>query len=320
VLRVGHANALGSVQAPTVVAAGAALEIDSNTLSQEPLTLNGTGLNNTGALRSTSGNNSFGNVTAASAAMIGVDAGTLAVGNVSSASGTQGIFKSGAGQLDARRYRLFALDVQQGTAAVSPGRSADKTSVVNTLVVASGARLDLGDNDLVVDWSGATPMPLVRGLIANAYNNGAWDGPGVTSSMADASSFALGYGESSAVFTSFPATFSGQSVDDSAVLVRWTRYGDATLDGQVTLDDFNRLAANFGQQSGALWTQGDFDYNGVVNLNDFNKLAGNFGLSAAGPDVTPEDWAALGAAVPEPGAVGLVAAGMSLLLLLRRRR
>ncbi len=52
--------------------------------------------------------------------------------------------------------------------------------------------------------------------------------------------------------------------------------GDATNDGRVNLDDFNILAANFGQ-SGRNFSQGDFDYSGNVNLNDFNLLAARFG-------------------------------------------
>jgi hypothetical protein len=105
-------------------------------------------------------------------------------------------------------------------------------------------------------------------------------------------------------------------VDDTAVLVKFTRYGDANLDGQVNLADFNALAANFGQ-SNRFWRQGDFNYDGTVNLQDFNRLAANFGLSAAGPQVTPHDWARLGAAVPEP-AVACVA--LTLLLPRRKRR
>jgi len=60
--------------------------------------------------------------------------------------------------------------------------------------------------------------------------------------------------------------------------------GDANRDGRVNLDDFNVLAANFGQ-SPRDFTQGDFTYDAVVNLQDFNILAGRFGsaLSAADP-------------------------------------
>jgi hypothetical protein len=56
--------------------------------------------------------------------------------------------------------------------------------------------------------------------------------------------------------------------------------GDANGDGRVNLNDFNILAANFGQ-SPRDFTQGDFDYSGNVNLNDFNILASRFGVIVA---------------------------------------
>ena len=54
--------------------------------------------------------------------------------------------------------------------------------------------------------------------------------------------------------------------------------GDANRDRRVNLDDFNILAANFGQ-SNRVFTQGDFTYDGRVNLDDFNILAARFGAS-----------------------------------------
>jgi hypothetical protein len=58
--------------------------------------------------------------------------------------------------------------------------------------------------------------------------------------------------------------------------------GDANHDGRVNLQDFNILAANFGQMP-RTFSQGDFNYDSIVNLQDFNLLAGRFGqmLSAA---------------------------------------
>jgi hypothetical protein len=58
--------------------------------------------------------------------------------------------------------------------------------------------------------------------------------------------------------------------------------GDANHDARINLDDFNILAANFGQ-SGRDGSTGDFTYDGQVNLDDFNVLAAKFGTILAGP-------------------------------------
>jgi ELWxxDGT repeat protein len=65
---------------------------------------------------------------------------------------------------------------------------------------------------------------------------------------------------------------------------------DANRDRRVNLQDFNLLAANFGQ-SNRTFSQGDFNYDGQVNLGDFNLLAQQFGTSLA-----PHAGAAAGAA------------------------
>jgi hypothetical protein len=149
--------------------------------------------------------------------------------------------------------------------------------------------------------------------VISGFAGGSWNGNGIVSSQGNATQLGVGYAEAS-VLPSVPGIFG--TVDTSAVLLRLTRLGDANLDGTVNLQDFNRLAGNFG--TGTRWDQGDFNYDGTVNLADFNRLAANFGLSAAGPTVTPDDWARLGAAVPEPGSLGAVAIGA--VALLRRRR
>jgi hypothetical protein len=95
------------------------------------------------------------------------------------------------------------------------------------------------------------------------------------------------------------------------------RGGDANKDGTVNLQDFNILASNFGT-NGQTWTTGDFTGDTIVNLQDFNVLASNFGLTGSPEGPTPEDWATLGAAVPEPASIGLLA--VCALSLVRRRR
>ena len=214
-----------------------------------------------------------------------------------------------SGSLVASHVRENALIVN-GPVTILPNGTSAATSRVRSLLI-DGGRLDLNNNDLVIDYTGASPIQTVREQLQSGYANGAWTGEGIATSMGNASNLGLGYAEASAIFSTFPATFSGQSVDNTSILVAFTRFGDANVDGLVNLTDFNRLASNFGGTD-RVWSQGDFNYDGLVNLTDFNRLASNFGLSAEGPDVTPEDWAALASAVPEPagwavGVIGLLA-------------
>jgi hypothetical protein len=181
---------------------------------------------------------------------------------------------------------------------------------------------------MVVDYGTAGPSPLadIRAFVAQGYAGGAWTGNGIASS--DGSSTNLGFGVGFADNIGGPllgggvsfTVFNGDPVDNTSVLIAWTRYGDGDLNGIVNNADFNRLAANFGQHAGtAGWGNADFNYDGFVNLLDFNRLAANFGLVASEGGPTPEDWSALAAAVPEPSTLGLAAvAGLGLLQ--RRRR
>ena len=236
--------------------------------------------------------------------------------------------KVGSGVLTVNRVRGAHLDIQGGSVKFAAGASAgepDRVSVVTGLTLAGGTTptttLDLTNNALVVDYAADPPPPAgeplntIRAQVTSAYSNGAWSGPGITSSLANNSSHGVGYAEASDL-AAVPPVFG--TVDATAVLVRYTRYGDATLDGIVNLADFNRLAANFGSTT-ATWDDGDFNYDGSVNLSDFNRLAANFGLSAAGPTVTPDDWTRLGAAVPEPASLALFGVAASAAMGRRRR-
>ncbi len=87
ILNIRKASALGSsAGVGTVVASGAALQVQGGiTFAAELLTLNGSGIGGTGALRNISGNNIWPNqITLASASTIGSDTNTLSVtGNIS---------------------------------------------------------------------------------------------------------------------------------------------------------------------------------------------------------------------------------------------
>jgi autotransporter-associated beta strand protein len=130
----------------TVVNNGAALQLDllnspSQTVSGEPLMLNGTGINGTGALDNLSGNNTWtgAQILLATSSAIGVDGGSLtASGNVAGPGGAS-LSKVGVGTLffpTANNYQGDTL-VQNGILSISnsgalgsPGASAIQTVTV----------------------------------------------------------------------------------------------------------------------------------------------------------------------------------------------
>ena len=164
---------------------------------------------------------------------------------------------------------------------------------VQSMTIGTGtAYVDLVNNDFIYDYTGTSPLvPTLLPLMVSARNGGAWNGYGLTSLQALGNgSTTIGFLEATdyKAFNGGPAaTFNGEVIDNTAVVMRYTYYGDTDLDGGVSINDFNRLAANFGVPSGTLWANGDFDLDRGVSINDFNLLAANFGKtlpsSAAGP-------------------------------------
>ena len=101
VLRIGHANGLGSTTGGTAVSSGAALELSNNiAVGAETLTLSGDGISYGGSLRNVNGNNSWaGSITNSSMARINSDAGTLTIsGNITNAA-SQSLYFGGAGNV-----------------------------------------------------------------------------------------------------------------------------------------------------------------------------------------------------------------------------
>jgi hypothetical protein len=127
---------------------------------------------------------------------------------------------------------------------------------------------------MIVDYTGASQLAAVQALINSARSGGTWlGGGGITSSAArnnpahnttlgamEASDFKFLYGAA--------ATFDGQAVDNSEVLVKYTYYGDADFNGKVNFDDYVRIDNGFNNHRSG-WLNGDFDGNGVVNFDDY---------------------------------------------------
>ena len=222
--------------------------------------------------------------------------GTLTLAGAVTGGGT--LIKTGAGILRDNNVRIGAMTINAGTVTTIAGGGSLGTSSVQTLsfggmLAAPTGALDLNDHNLVINYSGTSPLDTVRQQIKSGFAGGSWNGAGLTSSAAGASGVhktALGYAEASTVGLS--STFDGITTDSSTVIVRYTYAGDANLDKTINTSDFTQLAAHFNQSS-STWFNGDFNYDGTVNALDFNLLASNFGQTLAAP--------VLGTLVPEPG-------------------
>jgi T5SS/PEP-CTERM-associated repeat protein len=210
-----------------------------------------------------------------------------------------------------------------GRATLTAG--GEKDLVTKSLSIAGGdapsGTLDLTDNAAVIDYAGTSPAATVRNQILagrGAAGFGAtWSGRGITSSFAsrqvaaEPESVSVSYADNSELPLGAYTTFLGEAVDDSAVLIRYTRTGDANLDGVVNDDDVTILGAFYAPgEPNANWALGDFDYNGFVDDDDVTLLGAFYDPAAA-----PTSTAAAGPAMPNTGAASIPEPATDLLIL-----
>lgn len=184
------------------------------------------------------------------------------------------------------------LSVSSGASVKLSGGTASATSL------AISGTLDITNLSLPVNYTGSSPESSIESAIISGYNDGAWNGPGIISSTAASSAgkLAVGYVDGS--------VDTGTSVPAKQVLIATTLVGDTNLDGTVNLTDLLSLLNNYGE-SGKDWSQGDFNYDGTVNLTDLLALLNNYGQSTTIASTSLNSTRV----VPEPGMLGLLAAG-----------
>jgi hypothetical protein len=132
--------------------------------------------------------------------------------------------------------------------------------VVNKLVIGSAGTLDLGDNSLSINYSNTPdPSTTVASLLSSGYDNGKWDGAGITSSTAAADTTG----------TSGVGFYDDTNTSQIKIARSWN--GDANLDGVINPDDLSLVM--LGQATGGTrWQDGNFNYDPYVNADDWSKL------------------------------------------------
>jgi PEP-CTERM motif len=282
------------------------------------------------------GKNSSGGTTAASlsAPTMSVTSGTGNVLNTVTAANSasfntvsidsvSGLIKTGPGTLSA------GVITGGGSLAVNGGKvslpaASHTVSTLGALTVANdggslgsrtySAKIDVGSSDIIVrNGSLSNLTDMAR---AAQSNNGGdlFGGNGLTSSVAaaDASGnlrYAVGVIQNSIDGSTIYDTFGGVAVSGTDVLVKFTYFGDADLNGLVDDTDFF-LTNNGYLNSLSGWLNGDFDYSGAVDDTDFFLLNNGYLNQGAGLRA--------GGSVPEPTGMGLI--GLGAMSLLGRRR
>ena len=234
--------------------------------------------------------------------------------------GGRALTKAGPGTLGLAGARnLAALNIDGGTARLASGGA--NVLVADAVSIAPAAALDLTDNALIVDYTGgASPYGALQACVATGCADGSWGGPGIHSSVAAGHTqnlTAVGAIDNSDPQTAIGGltTFAGRPVTDACVLVRYTWWGDANLDGVVDSNDYDRINTNWllwtaegiVPEGGFRWAAGDFNYDGVIDTNDYDRINNAWLLSGSVPV-----GAGTPAPLPEPASAALVLAGLAL--------
>jgi hypothetical protein len=248
---------------------------------------------------------------------------TLSVKSITGAGKT--LTKGGEGVMAVGDLNLGFLSVVGGTLAL-PSESLPHTPKA---VVAGGlyvlndnaplgtrtyqATIDVGTSDIIFR---GVPLNEVSDLARSGQNGPTlFTGTGLISSAAaaDASGllrYAVGVIPNNIDGSPIYDTFDGKTVSTTDVLVKFTYFGDADLNGIVDDTDFFLINNGFLNNLTG-WLNGDFDYSGVVDDTDFFLINNGYLNQGAGLRA--------GGSVPEPtGTAAMVLVGAGLLA--RRRR
>jgi hypothetical protein len=193
-----------------------------------------------------------------------VSALQIHLGGLSLYNGASGVVTSLGAARTAANHRVLVLGVAGATTAP-------------VFMIDANSQLNLTDNDLV-DHDGS--FSSVNDSISTGFRAGPspWTGPGIITSIATGQLYTLGDGQALAA-----GTFDSETVAAGDVEVRYTYFGDATLDGKIDGSDYSKIDYAFTHGLTG-WTNGDFNYDGVVDGSDYTLIDNAFNTQAAALD------------------------------------
>jgi hypothetical protein len=303
-------NVLSGVQEinlPLTIASNTTFNVDSTLKISDPLTIN------TGTTLTSNGTGHTGTVTYQSIVTV---------------NGSGGIVFG----LSTTAHAL-ALAGSTSTATVTNhGANPVNLMQFDSLTTAAGSTFDLTNNAMILHGgpvlSVAAQLASVTLQLKAGFNGGHWNGTGGISSTAAHNDTrfltALGSRQSNGT------PFDGVNTTTNDVLVKYTYYGDADLNGTVNGADYAQIDTGYGTRNNPTpltgWQNGDFNYDGVINGTDYaliDNAFNQFNATGAVPLALISNSASFSSsatsAVPEPTTLGLLGIG-AISLLGRRRR
>jgi hypothetical protein len=199
-----------------------------------------------------------------------------------------------ASGIDAKTLNVNNYNV--GVIKLAP---AGTTSVsVQSLAMTAGATVDLAAAGFLLNYgAGPNPLASVKSWVASGRAGGAWNGTGITSSLAASDPIHQSIGLADGAANVVTGLSAGQFLVHTAPL------GDVNLDGKTDASDVTQILSR-GHFNAAPttngWIDGDQNGDGVVNNVDVRTIAlsGNYGAASA---------AASPSAITVPASAGLPA-------------
>jgi hypothetical protein len=200
------------------------------------------------------------------------------------------VFTAPAAGSGSNLRHLAALNIGAGATATlaTAAVHADRTLLIDgSLSINSTGQLNLGGNDADITVGS---LAVLNSEIATGYNGGNWKGGGITSSLAAASTTHLtgigvllnNDGAGHAIYGSGTTlgNFDGTNPASTDVLLKFTYYGDANLDGNVDGSDYTKIDHGFGIHATG-WQNGDFNYDGIIDGSDYTLIDNAFNTHGA---------------------------------------
>ncbi len=277
VLNIQNSSALGSGAGRTTVAGDAALQIQGNiAVGSEALTLDGTGIAGTGALRNISGTNTYGGLlTLANDSRINSDAGSLTLSNPGTITGSFNLTVGGLGDTTIASNLGTDSLTKDGSGSLTLGGAnsyaGDTILTVGTLRMANPLAIPSGSGKGNVSLAASTTLDLNNtGITVNGLS-----GTGrVTNSQTGSASLTVGANNQTCTF--------GGVISDGYGLTAVTKVGTGTL----TLTADNSYSGATTIAAGTLRVSGD----AKLGIAADSATAGNIVLQAGATLATTESF------------------------------